>query len=112
MRVLLQRVKGAQVEVDSKILGRIQKGLLLYVGIDRNDTVAQTDWLAAKIATLRVFEDEHGKLNLHAARVVGAVLAVPNFTLMGDARRGGGPASVPPRLTGKRGRYSPISWTD
>jgi D-tyrosyl-tRNA(Tyr) deacylase len=92
MKVLLQRVKGAQVEVESKILGRIQKGLLLYVGIAPGDTPAQADWLAAKVATLRVFQDPKGKLNLDAAQVDGAVLAVPNFTVMGDARRGRRPS--------------------
>ena len=92
MRVLLQRVLGAQVEVNSKVTGRIEKGLLLYVGIGPGDGAAQADWLAAKVSTLRVFEDEDGKLNKSAAEVGGAILAVPNFTLMGDARKGRRPS--------------------
>ena len=75
MRVLLQRVTGAQVEVGSRIVGRIEKGLLLYVGIGQSDTSDQAEWLASKITALRVFEDEKGKLNLHAAQVGGAILA-------------------------------------
>lgn len=92
MKVLLQRVKGAQVEVNSHITGRIEKGLLLYVGIGSTDQSADADWLASKVATLRVFEDDQDKLNLSAAEVAGAILAVPNFTLMGDARKGRRPS--------------------
>lgn len=92
MILLLQRVRGAQVEVDSKVVGRIERGLLLYLGIGTADTAIDADYLAGKVATLRVFEDEQGKLNLDCSQVNGSVLAVPNFTLMGDARKGRRPS--------------------
>ena len=80
------------MEVKANVTGRIDKGLLLYVGIGPADAAAQADWLAGKVATLRVFKDEEGKLNKCAAEVGGAILAVPNFTLMGDARKGRRPS--------------------
>lgn len=92
MILLVQRVRGAQVEVDSKVVGRIERGLLLYLGIGTADTAIDADYLSGKVATLRVFEDEQGKLNLDCSQANGSVLAVPNFTLMGDARKGRRPS--------------------
>ncbi len=64
MRILIQRVKSAQVTVNQSVVGKIDKGLLLFLGIHKNDTSAQADWLVKKIATLRLFSDSEGKMNL------------------------------------------------
>ena len=88
MRVVIQRIKQAEVEAEGQVVGRCDHGLLVYVGIGANDTQSDAEWLAEKVAKLRIFEDEQGKLNLAVQDVRGGVLAVPNFTLMADARKG------------------------
>ena len=88
MRVLLQRVLEARVTVDGVTVGEIGPGFLLLVGVGKTDTPADIDWLANKIAGLRVFEDAEGKMNLPLAAVDGACLAVSQFTLYGDCRKG------------------------
>lgn len=94
MRILVQRVKWAQVELDGSVVGRVERGLLLYVGVAAWDTPADAARAAEKIAHLRIFEDDDGKLNRSLQDVRGGVLAIPNFTLMGDAAKGRRPAFV------------------
>ena len=78
----------ASVSVDGKTVGAIERGFLVLVGVTHGDTRAEADWLARKIAGLRLFEDEAGKMNLGLADIGGAVLVVSQFTLYGDARKG------------------------
>ncbi|MCS7300730.1 MAG: D-aminoacyl-tRNA deacylase [Fimbriimonadales bacterium] len=92
MRAVLQRVQWAEVEVDGQIVGRIEQGALVLLGVHANDTVEQARWLAQKIAHLRFFEDEAGKLNRSVLEVGGAMLVVSNFTLYGDCRKGRRPS--------------------
>lgn len=101
MKALLQRVGWAQVEVDGVVLGRIDAGLLAYVGVEADDDQVRAQTLAEKIAYLRIFEDKDGKLNLNVQDVRGGVLVVPNFTLLADAAKGRRPAftrAAPPEL--------------
>jgi len=88
MRAVIQRVSQASVTVDGQIVGTIERGFLVLVGVTHNDSRAEADWLARKIAGLRIFEDDAGKMNLGLADVGGAVLVVSQFTLYGDARKG------------------------
>jgi D-aminoacyl-tRNA deacylase len=92
MRALLQRVSHASVTVNGQIVGNIQRGFVVLLGVTYSDTEAEADWLAAKIAGLRLFEDSEGKMNLGLADVGGAVLVVSQFTLYGDARKGRRPS--------------------
>lgn len=88
MRAIVQRVSQAAVKVDGQIVGRIDRGFLVLVGVTHTDGRPEADWLARKIAGLRVFDDAAGKMNLGLAEVSGAVLVVSQFTLYGDARKG------------------------
>ena len=88
MRALIQRVCRARCTVAGEVTGEIGVGLLVLVGATHADTDAHADWLARKVAGLRVFADAAGRMNLDVGEAVGAVLAVPQFTLYGDARRG------------------------
>lgn len=88
MRVLLQRVKEARVKVDGTCVGEIGAGFLLLTGMGQGDDAAVLQWMARKIAGLRVFEDESGRMNLPLAAVDGACLVVSQFTLYGDCRKG------------------------
>ncbi len=92
MRAVLQRVQWAKVEVDGKTVGEIGRGVLVLLGIHQNDTPEQAKWLAQKVAGLRLFEDEQGKLNRSISEVGGAMLVVSNFTLYGDCRKGRRPS--------------------
>jgi D-tyrosyl-tRNA(Tyr) deacylase len=92
MRVVLQRVKHARVDVGGKTVGEIQKGLLLLVGIHERDTAAQADFLAAKCADIRVFSDDEGRMNLSVKDVGGDILAVSQFTLYGNCKKGRRPS--------------------
>jgi D-tyrosyl-tRNA(Tyr) deacylase len=92
MRCVIQRVKKASVTVDNKIVGEIGKGFLVLLGIEAGDEEADSCYLADKVAGLRVFEDENEKMNLSLKDVNGAVLAVSQFTLLGDARHGKRPS--------------------
>ncbi len=94
MRALVQRVAWAEVETDERITGRIEAGLLVYVGIGAGDTADKADWLAEKVANLRIFADDADKLNLSVRDVCGGVMVVSNFTLLADARKGRRPAFV------------------
>jgi D-tyrosyl-tRNA(Tyr) deacylase len=92
VRAVAQRVSRAQVSVNGEITGKIRRGLLVLLGVAHSDTEADADYLADKVAGLRIFEDENGKMNLAAADIGGAVLVVSQFTLYGDVRRGKRPA--------------------
>lgn len=94
MRAVVQRVRHASVTVDGVVTGRIEHGLLVLVGAGHEDTVADADALALKVAGLRIFRDEAGKMNLDVRQVAGAVLAVSQFTLFGDCRKGRRPSFV------------------
>ena len=101
MRIVLQRVTSASVEVDEKIVGRIGHGLLALVGVGHDDTEEEARWLANKTAELRIFQDDHGKMNRSVTEVGGALLIVSQFTLLGDCRKGRRPAftnAAPPEL--------------
>ncbi|MBI4458656.1 MAG: D-tyrosyl-tRNA(Tyr) deacylase [Acidobacteria bacterium] len=92
MRAVVQRVARAAVRVDSRLVGEIGRGLLVLVGVAANDTEAAADYLAEKIAVLRVFPDEMNKMNLSVKDIGGSILAVSQFTLLGDVRRGRRPS--------------------
>lgn len=94
MRVLLQRVKRASVTVDGEIVGAIGHGFVALVGVGHGDGEDQAQWLAKKIAGLRVFEDDEGKFNLSIKDVGGSLLVVSQFTLYADARKGRRPSFV------------------
>lgn len=94
MRAVIQRVSSAQVTVEGEVVGRIGRGFLVLLGITVGDGEAEAVLLARKIAGLRVFEDEGGKMNLALADVGGAVLAVSQFTLYADVRKGRRPSFI------------------
>jgi D-tyrosyl-tRNA(Tyr) deacylase len=88
MRIVLQRVSEAEVTVDSQCIGRIGHGLVLLVGVGQNDTEEQAKYLAEKCLHLRIFEDDQGKMNRSLLEVGGEILAISQFTLYGDTRKG------------------------
>lgn len=94
MRAVIQRVLSARVTAHGEVVGQIGQGLLVYVGVATTDGPADADYLAEKVANLRIFPDEQGKMNLSVQDVRGGVLAVPNFTLLADVRKGRRPAFV------------------
>jgi len=97
MRALLQRVGHSEVEIDGKIVGQIQHGLLVYVGISTTDTQNDAVKLGSKVAGVRIFEDQQDKLNLSVTdpAVSGEVLVIPNFTLLADTTKGRRPSFNP-----------------
>lgn len=92
MRALLQRVSSASVTVNGRITGQIERGYMILLGVTHSDTHNEAEWLAHKIAGLRLFEDDAGKMNLSLADVGGSLLVVSQFTLYGDARKGRRPS--------------------
>lgn len=94
MKVVLQRVKSAKVEVENKITGQIDKGFMLLLGVENGDTEKEADILASKISTLRIFTDDNDKMNLSLADVKGEVLVVSNFTLCADCSHGRRPSFI------------------
>jgi D-tyrosyl-tRNA(Tyr) deacylase len=94
MRVLLQRVVSASVEVERRPVGRIDQGLLLFVGIETNDTAEDVKWLTGKILRLRVFADENGAMNRSVQEVGGQLLVVSQFTLYASIKKGNRPSFV------------------
>jgi D-tyrosyl-tRNA(Tyr) deacylase len=92
MRAVVQRVSRASVKVENEFTGKIAEGLLVLLGVAQEDAESDAEYLAAKIAGLRIFEDEEGKMNRSVADIGGAILAVSQFTLFGDVRRGKRPS--------------------
>jgi len=101
MIAVVQRVSRACVSVDAEVVGRIGRGLLVLLGVGNSDTDADVSYIVDKIAGLRVFADEEGLMNLSVAEAGGSVLAISQFTLLGDTRKGRRPnfmAAAPPTL--------------
>jgi D-aminoacyl-tRNA deacylase len=94
MRIVLQRVREASVTVGGEVISEIGPGLLLLVGVAHADAEAEADWLAEKISGLRIMRDDEGKMNLSVRDTGGAVLAVSQFTLLADTRKGKRPSFV------------------
>ncbi|MFM1754882.1 MAG: hypothetical protein RLZZ236_1821 [Bacteroidota bacterium] len=94
MRVVLQRVASASVTVEDKIVGEIQKGILVLVGIEDADTQEDIDWLVTKITQLRIFGDDNGVMNLSVEEVNGGVLVVSQFTLHAATKKGNRPSYI------------------
>lgn len=92
MKIVLQRVKKAQVKVKGKITGEIKKGFCLLVGIEKGDAQREAEYLADKISGLRVFSDQKGKMNLSIQETEGEILAVSQFTLAGSVNKGRRPS--------------------
>jgi len=92
VRAVVQRVSRAKVTVNNKVTGEIGRGLLVLLGVAKDDNESDADYLAEKICGLRIFEDEGGKMNLSVGEIGGAVLIVSQFTLYGDVRRGKRPS--------------------
>lgn len=94
MKVVLQRVKNASVTIDNEVSGSIEKGLLLLVGIHESDTKKEIDWCCRKIPTLRIFEDDDGKMNRSVTDINGGILVVSQFTLYGNTNKGTRPSFI------------------
>lgn len=92
MRAVVQRVQNASVRVADETVAQIEQGLLVFLGVGEGDTSEDSRYLAEKIAHLRIFSDEDGKMNLNVQQVGGSILAVSQFTLYGDCRRGRRPS--------------------
>ena len=101
MKILIQRVAHAKVEVDGKTVGVIGQGVLVFVGITHSDTAAQATWLSSKLINLRLFEDEMGKMNLSLHNNKGSALIISQFTLYADCTQGLRPSftkAAPPEI--------------
>ena len=94
MKVVVQRVDNSKVEVDGKVTGSIDKGLMLLVGFTKTDSESEIDWMVKKIVNLRIFDDENGVMNLSLKDVGGSILSVSQFTLYGDAKKGNRPSYI------------------
>ena len=102
MRAVVQRVTQADVTVDGRVTGKIDKGLMVLLGVEEGDSAEDARYMAQKTAGLRIFEDSEGKMTLSVKDVGGSVLAVSQFTLLGDARKGKRPSFVKAARPGKR----------
>lgn len=108
MRAVVQRVSRAQVSVGEEVTGKIGAGVVVLLGVAKSDSQADADYIAAKVLGLRIFEDENGKMNLSLGEIHGAVLAVSQFTLYGDARKGRRPSfdqAAPPQQANELYEY-------
>ena len=94
MKIVVQRVKNAQVEVDKKVVGKIEKGFLVLLGVTHNDTKKEADYLVKKLCNLRVVTDENDKMNLSLKDVNGELLIVSQFTLYADCSGGNRPSFI------------------
>jgi len=94
MRVLIQRVNEASVEIDQKIKSSIQTGLLVLVGIEDADTIEDSEWLASKVLNLRIFDDQHGVMNRSVIDIDGEILVVSQFTLHAQTKKGNRPSYI------------------
>ena len=84
MKIVVQRVKEANVKVDNEIVGKISEGLMLLIGVDEDDDTNDADWLIKKIIDLRIFSDQEGKMNLSVKDISGEILCISQFTLISD----------------------------
>jgi D-tyrosyl-tRNA(Tyr) deacylase len=101
MRAVVQRVNRAWVDVENETIGRIERGLLVYLGVGKGDSAETSSWMAQKLAGLRIFEDDQGKMSRSVSDLSGGVLVISQFTLFGDVRKGRRPgfdAAAPPEL--------------
>ena len=88
MKAVIQRCLNAQVEVDNQIVGKINKGFVVFLGIGKNDSDSDLEYLVKKVSNLRIFEDENAKMNLSINQINGEMLVISNFTLYGNTKRG------------------------
>lgn len=94
MKLVVQRVKNAQVDVDGKTVGKIEKGFMVLLGVKHSDTKEEADYLVKKLCNLRVFEDENGKMNLGLKDIKGELLIISQFTLYADCTEGNRPSFI------------------
>lgn len=94
MRIVIQRVTEASVEVENKICGKIGEGILLLIGIEEADNAEDIDWLCKKIVNLRIFDDENGVMNKSIKEIDGNILAISQFTLMAQTKKGNRPSYI------------------
>lgn len=94
MRIVVQRAKDASVSVDNKIVGQIDKGLMLLVSFTQTDTEKNIDWMVNKVLNLRIFDDESGIMNKSVLDINGSILSISQFTLYGDANKGNRPSYI------------------
>jgi len=102
VRVVVQKAKASSVSVNGEVVGKIERGLVLLVGITHEDTIKDVEFVADKVANLRIFEDEEGKMNYSVQDTKGQILSISQFTLYGDCRKGRRPnfmAAARPRAT-------------
>ena len=92
MKAVIQRVTTASVSIDGEVVGEIERGLLVLLGIAPADTLAEVEWMRSKLVGLRIFEDDGGKMNLDVTEVGGSMLIVSQFTLFGDCSKGRRPS--------------------
>ena len=109
MKIVLQRCSRAEVRINGETVGRIGTGFVVLVGITHNDTREDAEFLAKKVAGMRVFEDTEGKMNLSLAEVGGQILSISQFTLYGNARKGNRPSFIEAAALKWQNRYTNIS---